>query len=83
MIKRQLSNRRIRLGVGLFLALGLLIQYQRAMSQSEQSFSPSPKIVKAEAKVRPNMAFASMSMETPPIVESLEDKARRDPMGFI
>ena len=70
--------------MGLFLVLGLLVQYQRAQSQAEQSFSPDPKIVKAEPKVRPNMAFASLSMETPSVkVESLEDAARRDPMGFI
>ncbi|UCD29622.1 MAG: DUF1571 domain-containing protein [Planctomycetota bacterium] len=81
MIQRQFSNKRIRVLVGLFLAAGLLIQYQRAMSLPNKS--SAPVMAKAEANPKSNMAFASVSFETPPVVESLEDAARRDPMGFI
>jgi len=81
MIKRKLNNKRLRLLVGLFLAIGLLIQYHHALSQYDDSIALSV----AEAQINPkqNMAFASPFVETPLVTESLEDFARRDPMGFI
>jgi hypothetical protein len=78
---KRLNNKRLRLLTGLFLAIGLLIQYHHASSQ----YADSNTLLAAEAQANPklNIAYASPFIETSVVTESLEDFARCDPMGFI
>ena len=82
MIRRQFSNRRVRVFVGLMLLAGLLIQCQRAL-ESRSGESASPVAVRGPAPSGPSVALAAPTADTEPIGETIEQRAARDPVAFL
>ncbi|MBI4580834.1 MAG: DUF1571 domain-containing protein, partial [Planctomycetes bacterium] len=80
MIRRHLSNRRIRIAVGLALLAGFLLQCQWALTnRSDQE----PVVVRNPIKLAGNTAIAAPAVVLPTRTESLEERAARDPLGFL
>ena len=83
-IQTQMSdrrNRRSRVLVGLILLGGFLVQCQQALR--DQSAETPQVLVKGPAGVGDKVAFASPAPEQPRATETLEQRAARDPVGFI
>lgn len=78
---RHLSPKRFRILVGAALFAGLAIQVQRSFDDRGQEI---PSIVVLHpTRLTGNTAIASPAPQTPLAQETLEQRAARDPMGFI
>ncbi len=82
MIRRHLSNRRLRIVLGLALVAGFLVQCQWALNSRSDSTTPAVVVVKP-AKMSGNVAIAAPAVELPTRLETVEARAARDPMGFL
>lgn len=81
MIRRQLTNGRIRIVVGLALLLGFFSQVQHALSERGVEASPTPAA--APAKPDPAQALASPVRSTLAHLPTIEDQASHDPYVFL
>lgn len=82
MIRRHLNNKRVRIVIGLALLGGFLYQCQRALTQRNNSDAPSV-VIRHPVKIAGNVAVAAIVSEAPVQAETLEERAARDPLGFI
>jgi hypothetical protein len=80
MIRRHITSRRVRAGVGVLLLAGLIFQCQRALSS--RSEPGSQIVISAPQKPSPTVAFAS-AVPQPQKIEPLEVAAARDPIAFF
>lgn len=76
------THRRLRLGVGLVLLAGFLVQAQRAMTDTATD-ATAPVQAEAPAILDPGAAYAAAPARTPAESETLEARAARDPVAFF
>ena len=82
MIHRYIVKRRVRIIVGLVLAVGLVAQCYRALSaRMDGGFEAVPRA--AAARPAHNQAFAALSPRDTTFALSLEELAARDPVAFL
>lgn len=82
MIRRHFSNSHIRIAVGLALLAGFLLQCQRAFTTRNNNDSPAV-VVRNPVKISANAALAAPITEVQLRMESIEERAARDPLGFM
>lgn len=80
-MRKHFTPRRFRIVVGLALLGGLLTQVQRVFESRPEQI-PSV-IVLTPAKLTGNTAIAAPAIELKDRIETFEERAARDPMGFI
>ena len=80
MIRRHLTTRRVRAGVGVVLLAGLAFQCQQVFSN--RSEPATPVVVATPQKPSPTVAFASPAPQAQKI-DPLEIVAARDPIAFF
>lgn len=82
MIRSSVRDRRFRVVFGLILLAGFLIQADRAL-QTRPSEESSPVAVRGPARPVATEAIAAPSRNADLTIETLEERAGRDPVGFL